>query len=190
MDEHPHTVALRARDPRALAAGGGGLAARALAELRRRGRVADRADRAARRVLRRAARRRRSRRASPRCTRPTRTWSRCSGTWWRDEGHARRPLPFAARRRARVFDLALEGMVWSRRSLLMALLLGAARRVRARCTACVAGGPAARRSSTGSDLYGSWSPSTTSATCCRWPRSSTRRRSSPTRWRARRSPTC
>jgi ABC-2 type transport system permease protein len=34
-----------------------------------------------------------------------------------------RPLPFAAAFRA-VFDLSLEGMVWTRRSLLMALLVG------------------------------------------------------------------
>jgi ABC-2 type transport system permease protein len=34
-----------------------------------------------------------------------------------------RPVPFLAATR-RVFDLALEGMVWSRRSLMMALLLG------------------------------------------------------------------
>jgi ABC-2 type transport system permease protein len=34
-----------------------------------------------------------------------------------------RPLPFA-RAASAVFDLALEGMVWSRRSLMMALLLG------------------------------------------------------------------
>src|SRR6266849_1025469 len=34
-----------------------------------------------------------------------------------------RPVPFARASRA-VFDLALEGMVWSRRSLLMAALLG------------------------------------------------------------------
>jgi len=34
-----------------------------------------------------------------------------------------RPVPFAPAARA-VFDLALEGMVWSRRSLLMAVLLG------------------------------------------------------------------
>ena len=34
-----------------------------------------------------------------------------------------RPVPFARASRA-VFDLALEGMVWSRRSLLMAVLLG------------------------------------------------------------------
>lgn len=34
-----------------------------------------------------------------------------------------RPLPLAAGARA-VFDLALEGMIWTRRSLLMALLLG------------------------------------------------------------------
>ncbi len=36
---------------------------------------------------------------------------------------ASRPLPFAAAARG-VFDLSLEGMVWSRRSLLMAVLLG------------------------------------------------------------------
>jgi ABC-type transport system involved in multi-copper enzyme maturation permease subunit len=36
---------------------------------------------------------------------------------------ASRPLPFARAARG-VFDLALEGMVWSRRSLMMALLLG------------------------------------------------------------------
>ena len=36
---------------------------------------------------------------------------------------ASRPLPFAEGAR-RVFDLALEGMIWSRRSLLMAILLG------------------------------------------------------------------
>jgi len=35
-----------------------------------------------------------------------------------------RPLPFASGARA-VFDLSLEGMVWTRRSLLMALLVGA-----------------------------------------------------------------
>ena len=35
-----------------------------------------------------------------------------------------RPLPFAAGARA-VFDLSLEGMMWTRRSLLMALLIGA-----------------------------------------------------------------
>lgn len=35
-----------------------------------------------------------------------------------------RPLPFTSAARG-VFDLALEGMLWSRRSLLMALLLGA-----------------------------------------------------------------
>jgi len=35
-----------------------------------------------------------------------------------------RPLPFAAAARA-VFDLSLEGMIWTRRSLLMALLVAA-----------------------------------------------------------------
>ena len=37
---------------------------------------------------------------------------------------ASRPLPFAAAARA-VFDVSLEGMVWTRRSLLMALLVAA-----------------------------------------------------------------
>ena len=36
---------------------------------------------------------------------------------------ASKPLPFG-RAVGGVFDLALEGMVWSRRSLMMALLLG------------------------------------------------------------------
>ena len=85
MDEHPHTVALRARDPRRAGARRRGRAARAVADLRRGRRVADRADGAARRVLRSAAARRRARPASARCIRPTRTWSRCSGTWWRGE---------------------------------------------------------------------------------------------------------
>ena len=108
LDEHPHTVALRARDPRRLAAAIIGWPNVLSVSLRRRGRVAHRADGAARRVLPRAARRRPSSRAWSRCTRPTRTWSRCSATWWpRDEGHqpavavrGRRPrglLPVARR---------------------------------------------------------------------------------------------
>ena len=58
MDEHPHTVALRARDPRRLAAAIVGWPNVVSLAVRRRGRVADGADGAARRVLPRAARRR------------------------------------------------------------------------------------------------------------------------------------
>ena len=53
MDEHPHTVALRARDPARAGPGGGGRAARPVPDLRGGGGVGDRADRAPGRVLRR-----------------------------------------------------------------------------------------------------------------------------------------
>ena len=89
MDEHPHTVALRARDPRALARAVVG-SPHVLSLSVRRGRgVADRADGAAGRVLRRRCRARRWRPASARCTRRTRTWSPSSSTWWRGERDGR-----------------------------------------------------------------------------------------------------
>ena len=87
LDEHPHTVALRARDPRRLAAGDRGLAERALGDASAGKGSGSRSRPPARTSSTGRSTRPPSRRGSSRCTRPTRTWSRSSSTWWRDEGH-------------------------------------------------------------------------------------------------------
>ena len=129
LDEHPHTVALRAREPRRLAAAVVGWPSVAVGAARPAGEWLTVETDAARRVLRRAPRRGARGRASSRCTRRTRTSSRCSATWWRDEGH-HAAAPVRRPRARAVFDLSLDGMVFSRRSLLMALLVAAPGRFR------------------------------------------------------------
>src|SRR6185436_20914009 len=93
-----------------------------LPHLRERRRVAHRADRAPGRVLRRAARggARGGGHGDVFPGRGPGVGLQVPGGAVRDDT---RPLPFPRAARA-VFDLALEGMVWSRRSLMMAALLG------------------------------------------------------------------
>ena len=99
LDEHPHTVALRAREPRRLAAAVVGWPSVAVGAARPGRASGSRSRRRAPTSSTAGSTPRRSRRASSRCTRPTRTSSRCSATWWRDEGHG--PAAPVRPRRAR-----------------------------------------------------------------------------------------
>src|SRR5207244_11388399 len=98
-----------------------GRAPRPRLDLRARRRVAHRADRAAGRVLRRPPRRGPGGRGHRDvfARRGPGVGVQVPGGAVRDTA---RPLPFPRAARA-VFDLALEGMVWTRRSLMMAALL-------------------------------------------------------------------
>ncbi len=125
LDEHPHTVALRAREPRRLAAAIVGWPNVLSVTFGGEGEWVTVRDRAPGRVLRGAPRGRArvGGRRDVLARREPGVGLQVPGGAMRDTS---RPLPFAAAARA-VFDLSLEGMVWTRRSLLMALLVGAAR---------------------------------------------------------------
>ena len=100
MDEHPHTVALRARDPRVLARAVVGSPHVLSLTFGAEGQWVTVQTAAARRSTGRCTRRR-WKRGSPRCSRRTDTSSRCSSTWWRDEGH-RAAAAFLGRRPRRL----------------------------------------------------------------------------------------
>ena len=127
IDEHPHTVYIRAADPRALARAF--LADDDVLSLQVRGGRRGRGDRQARRVLHaadRAGRQRRSRR-----DRRSHVAGRqpAGGLPVPGEVDDERPSrdTHAARSRAaslRVFDLSLGEMLWSRRTIFMALVVG------------------------------------------------------------------
>ena len=123
LDEHPHTVALQREGAAALARRVVDSPARALADLRRGRRVADRADRAPRRALRRAARSRPSQAGVSEMYSPDEDLEsvfQLPGGAVRDTSGRCRSCP----RRAPSSGSSLEGMLWSRRSLVMAVLLG------------------------------------------------------------------